>query len=235
VIIEEFITDTNSFQNSPTNQEPPSTQRGESTPESEPTVAKVSRKFIAERIKHSRDVRPKLRTLGISEAEVSTFLEQYEPMVPAKILESYLVLPKLLEKSLSGYEPYWLCFNETDHVNYSAIKGLVVFHTDPESKLKQRVNILHASVTAEEELNDFLKEVVEYIWSNVNCQEIRVGISNIDKVGEKLVPYEPLKEAYQKLQFRWKTLTNDENGNRILVLGINRPTNKPFLNPRYTH
>jgi len=232
IIIEEFITEANSIQNSLVNQEPPSSQRGEFSPESNPTRIKASREFIAKTEQHSGEARPKLRVLGISEAEIPVFLEQYGSMVPTKLLESYLALPELLEKSLSGYEPCWLCFNKTDHLNYSVVKGLLVFHIDPESKLKKRVNILHASVTVEEELNDFLKEVVEYIWSNVNCQEIRVGISHVDQVGEKVVPYEPLKDGYQKLEFRWKTLTNDENGNRILVLGINRPTDKPFLNPR---
>eukprot|EP00826_Nyctotherus_ovalis_P056763 TRINITY_DN7728_c0_g1_i5.p1 TRINITY_DN7728_c0_g1~~TRINITY_DN7728_c0_g1_i5.p1 ORF type:complete len:491 (-),score=73.69 TRINITY_DN7728_c0_g1_i5:394-1866(-) len=223
IIIEESITEGNSEARS-------SSRRTEFSPTSEPTI-KSSSKFTAE--KSPANKQPQLKPLNISEDEIPALLEQYSSMVPSKFLESYLALTELLEKSQTGYEPCWLCYTESEHVNYAAIKGLAVFYVDPEAKVKPRVQILHASVTAEEDLDMFLKDVVEYIWSKTNCQEIRVGITHIDQVGEKLVPYEPLKAAYQSLQFRWKTLTNDENGKRILVLGVNRPADKLFLNPRY--
>ena len=81
-------------------------------------------------------------------------------------------------------------------------------------------------------LNDFLKELIEYIWENVNCEEIRVGISHIEQEKDKYSPYMPLKSAYQGLNFKWKTLTNGEDGKRILILGLSRPNTIIFNNPR---
>ena len=178
---------------------------------------------------------PTLNPLGISESEVPEFLKHYESAVSPKLIQSYPPCSELLEKSLTGYEPHWLCFCSLENApgSHSSVKGLAVFHMDPTSKLKPRVNILHATVTPESELKPFLAALVEYIWTNMNCEEIRVGIAHIDQAGEKSVPYEVLKAAYQELQFRWKTLTNDEQGKRILVLGLNRPATKPFMNPRY--
>lgn len=135
VIIEESITEPNSVLNSPTNHEPPSSQREETASNGDPINgnsirSEISRRFVAEKMKANKETKPRLRALGISETEVPAFLEQYAAMIPRKLLESYLALPELLEKSLTGYEPRWLCFTEIDHVNYSSIKGLVVFYIE---------------------------------------------------------------------------------------------------------
>eukprot|EP00826_Nyctotherus_ovalis_P016406 TRINITY_DN14745_c0_g5_i1.p1 TRINITY_DN14745_c0_g5~~TRINITY_DN14745_c0_g5_i1.p1 ORF type:complete len:284 (-),score=71.23 TRINITY_DN14745_c0_g5_i1:95-946(-) len=170
-----------------------------------------------------------LRPLGMKESEVNEFLGRYQSTVPKQLLESYSPCSELLEASLSGYEPYWLCLADK---NQSAIKGLAVFHLDSEAKLKSRVMILHASVTDEENLSTFLKDLVTFIWRNVNCEEIRVGIAHIEQENSKCAPYLPLKTAYQALNFRWKTLANNENGKRTLILGLGRQSTDSFLNPR---
>ena len=114
----------------------------------------------------------------------------------------------------------------------SCIKGLAVFHVGATYKIKPQVNIIHANVTDEEILINCLTKRVDVIWKNVNCDEIRVGIAHIEQEKDKYSPYMPLKTAYQGLHFKWKTLTNDEEGKRILILGLNRPVNALFLNPR---
>jgi len=171
-----------------------------------------------------------LRPLRMKESEIKGFLEHYQKKISKQLLESYSPFSELLETSFSGYEPYWLCLIDKDKFS---IKGLAVFHLDPESKIRSRVMILHASVTVEENLNDFLKELINFIWANVNCEEIRVGIVHIEQDNTKSAPYLPLKTAYQNLSFKWKTLANDENGKRVLILGLNRPITEQFLNPRY--
>lgn len=170
-----------------------------------------------------------LKPLGMKESEVSEFLEHYQSTVPKQLLESYSPCSELLEASLSGYEPYWLCLKDKDQ---PAIKGLAVFHLDSEAKLKSRVMILHASVTDEGNLSAFLKDLVTFIWQNVNCEEIRVGIAHIEQENSKCAPYLPLKNAYQALNFRWKTLANNEDGKRTLILGLSRQSTDSFLNPR---
>ncbi len=175
--------------------------------------------------------------LGIREGEVAAFLQEYQRHVSDKLVQSYVPCAELLEKSMTGYEPCWVCLKDfsvgAGKSPYENVKGLAVFHVDPTSKLRVRVNILHASVAESAgPVKEFLQKVVDYVWANVNCEEIRVGLAHIEQAGEKYVPYEPLKNAYQELQFRWKTLTNDEEGKRILVLGLSRPATKPFANPR---
>ena len=189
---------------------------------------------IQEEPKRENTVEP----LGIRESQVSELLEYYQSIISPKLIQSYTPCTELLEKAQSGFEPYWLCFTSSDYApesksEYSKIRGLAVFHVDPTSKLRVRVNILHASCEPESMLKEFLEKVLQYIWNNVNCDEIRVGLAHIEQAGEKYIPYDPLKNLYQELQFRWKTLTNDELGKRILVLGLNRPVAKVFTNPRY--
>lgn len=200
----------------------------------EPVVVSVA-KTVEEPMKlDTEEEKLLLRPLKIHEREVAAFLAEYQTGVSAKLIQSYVPCAELLEKSQTGYEPCWLCLrSDSNSADHKKIKGLAVFHIDPTSKLRVRVNILHA--TAEEStgnVKDFLQQVVDYIWANVNCEEIRVGLAHIEQAGEKYIPYDPLKNAYQDLQFRWKTLTNDEQGKRILVLGLSRPATKPFLNPR---
>eukprot|EP00826_Nyctotherus_ovalis_P040508 TRINITY_DN4002_c0_g3_i1.p1 TRINITY_DN4002_c0_g3~~TRINITY_DN4002_c0_g3_i1.p1 ORF type:complete len:345 (+),score=64.62 TRINITY_DN4002_c0_g3_i1:1131-2165(+) len=166
-----------------------------------------------------------LQPLKMKESEVQQFLERYTSVVSSKLIQSYCPLSELLEKAHSGYEPHWLSLT-----NNSSIEGLAVFHLDPAGKSRARVTILHASTASEERLQSFLGELVSCIWENVNCEEIRVGLAHFSQADGKLGPYTPLKAAYQQLHFRWKTLTNDEQGNRILILGLTRPS--PFLNPR---
>jgi len=193
----------------------------------EPTHNSKSRKSVLpkEDAINVKIQKEELRPLGLNESEVEQFLKRYQTTISPMLIKSYCPLSELLEKAHSGYEPHWLCFTDN-----SSIKGLAVFHLDPASKVKARVNILHASVTSESDLPNFLKELTNYIWENINCEEIRVGLAHITQDNDKPGPYSPLKVTYQQLNFRWKTLTNDEQGNRILILGLQRSL--PFSNPR---
>jgi hypothetical protein len=74
---------------------------------------------------------------------------------------------------------------------------------------------------------------VDYIWANVNCEEIRVCLLHYAQAEGKLAPYEMLKAAYQDLKFRWKKLVNDNQGGRAIELGLVRPPNTLVTNPRY--
>lgn len=167
-----------------------------------------------------------LQPLKMKESEVQQFLERYESAVSPKLIQSYCPLSELLEKAHSGYEPHWVSLT-----NNSSIEGLGVYHLDPAAKSGARVTILHASTAADEALEFFLEELVRSVWTNVHCAEIRVGLAHLPQPDGKLAPHGPLKTAFLRLRFRWKTLTSDQQGNRILILGLTRPS--PFLNPRY--
>lgn len=173
--------------------------------------------------------------IKIPEDELLPFLLQYQARVSPPLHQSYCPLTELLEKSQTGYTPYWLSYSYSDinSPDDQTIQGLAVFYIDPSCKARTRVSILHATVAGEEsKFGEFLSELLAFIWKNVNCDEIRVGLAHIQQQEDKTIPYDPLKNAYQDLKFRWKTLSNDDQGNRILILGMNRPENAPYMNLR---
>ena len=190
---------------------------------------KVEEKFL--------DIYP----MKITDIIASKLLNWYAKKLPHNFTKSYCPLEKLIEKSQTGYNPIWLGYGEQEtDFNFvckentfteKKIKGLIVIHIDPASQLKPRILILHASILNEKavitRLPDLLKKLMDYIWKNVNCDEVRVELSHFLQNG-KLAPYEYLKTEFQNLKFRWKTLISDQQGNRMVVLGINRPEDKLF-------
>ena len=76
---------------------------------------------------------------------------------------------------------------------------------------------------------------LDYIWKHTDAQELRIGLHHFEKmVGEspkkkpKLVVDEDFKTLLKKFNFRWKQIISKAGGDRILVLGTNRPENYPL-------
>eukprot|EP01022_Parablepharisma_sp_SALTPOND_P001249 TRINITY_DN105925_c0_g1_i1.p1 TRINITY_DN105925_c0_g1~~TRINITY_DN105925_c0_g1_i1.p1 ORF type:complete len:493 (-),score=44.28 TRINITY_DN105925_c0_g1_i1:1246-2724(-) len=187
---------------------------------------------------------PSLLPLNMTDCDVPKFLGWYQAKVSEKFIKSYSPLEQLLEKTQTGYNPIWLCYASERYAKEgasrllennsidNAVHGFAVFHIDPASQIRSRVLILHASVSDEstdpKKLPEFLRQLMEYIWKNVNCDEIRIELSHFTQEDGKLAAYSALKDALQELKFRWKTLISDQEGNRVVVLGANRPENMPF-------
>jgi len=174
-----------------------------------------------------------LKPLKIRDLDVPKLLQWYKSKLSDNLAKSYCAIDNLLEKSKTGNNPIWLGYASNGTAfdlvkkNSFTLEGLAVIHID--GSPKQRVVILHASVLNEEAKNlpDLLQKLMSYIWTNINSAEIRVNLFHFiqhDKQG----PYENLKSEFQKLKFKWKTLVSDENGNRVLTLGANRPEDKIF-------
>eukprot|EP00826_Nyctotherus_ovalis_P060829 TRINITY_DN8586_c0_g1_i1.p1 TRINITY_DN8586_c0_g1~~TRINITY_DN8586_c0_g1_i1.p1 ORF type:complete len:415 (-),score=54.22 TRINITY_DN8586_c0_g1_i1:884-2128(-) len=177
-----------------------------------------------------------LLPLKMRDVDVPELLEWYQSKLPIKFAKSYCPLPDLLAKSQSGQNPIWLGYSSSktalsiaNHKNFLNIEGLAVAHIDASSRVGVKAVILHASVLSENtsELREFLEKLVDYVWRHVNCDEVRVELLHFVQ-GDKLGPYEVLKSEFQGLKFRWKTLMNDSEGNRTLVLGASRPEGKVF-------
>ena len=183
-----------------------------------------------------------IKPLKITEPEAAKLLAWYQNHTSSKILQSYCPLSELITKAESGYEPYWLCYaNDTYPLegasnllrdsSFDLLRGLAVFHIDPASQQKPRVTILHASTLEETKVPDLVRKLVEYIWKNVNCEEIRVELTHFMQEG-RLAPCDVLKASFQGMKFRWKTLINDQQGKRVVVLGLARGAGDVFVNPR---
>ena len=184
-------------------------------------------------------VEEKLFPLNITDMEASTLIEWYKTKISEKFIKTYPYIEQLIEKSQISYNPIWLSFGSQYIDNISTLikensiesymNGLTVLYIDPNSQIKSRIFILHASIIDEDEekINIYLNEVVNYIWTKTNCDEIRIELTYFMQ-NSKLSPYHLLKDQLQKLKFKWKVLINDQEGNRKIVLGIDRPEDEEF-------
>ncbi len=185
--------------------------------------------------------------LRVDELGAERFLQWYRTRLSSKFVKSFSPLSDLVNRSQTGYEPCWLCYAGQDYPkegvgpllqenrSLESVQGFAVFYTDPGCQARSRVTILHVSVLdddrAPQRLPQFIKKLLDYIWMNVGCEEVRVELAHFMQEG-KLAPYDALKAAFHAIKFRWKTLINDQQGNRMVVLGLARPTENVFANPR---
>lgn len=178
-----------------------------------------------------------LRPLKVKDVDACRLTAWYGTKVSSSFARSYCSLESLLEKSRDGNNSLWLGYS-ADETAFNLIDkredefnldGFAVICIDPSSQLRARVLILHASVLKDESKNlpKLLQKLTDYVWANVNCDEIRVELFHFMQ-DDKLGPYELLKSEYQRLRFKWKTLISDQEGSRVLILGINRPEGKIF-------
>ena len=163
--------------------------------------------------------------INITNTEAVGLLEQYERKLSKDFAKSYCPLNQLIEISQLGYNPIWLSYSskQLTHnlTNNDSLYGLAVLNIDPNSQIKPRVKIVHAS-TLNNDIRVFLSKLIDYIWTYINCEEIRVELIYYEQ-GDKLLPYVELKKELENLKFKWKMLTNDKEKNRAVVLGLNRP------------
>jgi len=89
--------------------------------------------------------------------------------------------------------------------------------------------ILHISVLGDDQFDYALKLFVDYAWMNFSCNEIRVGIHHMN-VDQQLIVYQPLKDAFSNLRFRWKTVNNNLLGERTIIMGLSKPNNALIVN-----
>lgn len=175
-------------------------------------------------VKHGEYFKP----LAIKESEISNFLNKYYEKLPKNIRESYINPTELLKKINTCSEAYWLCKNDESCENFT------VFCLEKNFE-PLRTTILHASfIDLTKDMKEYIKNIVNYIWKNINCQEIRVELKYVQEKSEP-APCEKLNEAYTQNGFKWKNLKSDnkKTGIRTTVLGISRPQTEIFLNPRY--
>jgi len=168
--------------------------------------------------------------LGIEEEKFGEFFEQYKKEVPNSIIATFLPPHELQEKMEAGAEPYFLAFKQKGQNN--DILGLAAFNIDPTSQIRKRVNLHHISTKNKDIIGDIIHEFLKFAWENVCCDEIRVGLYHQANAEGHMFLEDWIKEKFTQEKFRWKTLTNDKSGTRVMVLGLNRPQEVTFLNPR---
>ena len=104
-------------------------------------------------------------------------------------------------------------------------QSLAILHSDRGCLSFKRLNLVHLSVEDdnEAELESFMSKLLDYIWKNDNCEEVRCHLLHREKEDGELKEEEMMKKAFSKTGWRWKSLTNDKyTGSRSTVYGIRR-------------
>ncbi len=160
------------------------------------------------------------------ESEAEDRMLEYLARIPSQLQTTFASARDVVKRTKASSEGYWLRPAETE--------GLAVFCM--ESGFGQRrASILHVSTVDPMRTSELVAAVVEHIWKNVNCGEIRAELRYAQQ-GSTYAPYEPIKLSLMKDNgFRWKTLLNESaktGGQRVLVVGLARPASSVFANPR---
>ncbi len=70
--------------------------------------------------------------------------------------------------------------------------------------------------------------VIDFMWRTVYCQHIRLELFHQQDAAGKFQADPDVKNAFTKLGFKWKTLSNDPStGKRAQIMQLNRPANAP--------
>ena len=79
-----------------------------------------------------------------------------------------------------------------------------------------------------------MEQVVDHIWRTIYCQHIRIELFHITGEDGKMNADPDVKNAFSKIGFKWKTLSNDPaTGKRAQVMQLNRFPNTPVFDPTY--
>ena len=113
--------------------------------------------------------------LKIAESAIENTLYDYLERLEGKIKNTYAPLNQIIEKASSGYEDSWMIFKEKNK-SRDAVDGLAVFNIDPSVTSAIRVTIIHLSTLKSEGMEEAISKTLDYIWKNIHCTEIRIGL-----------------------------------------------------------
>jgi hypothetical protein len=101
----------------------------------------------------------------------------------------------------------------------------------------QRVFIRHISTIKYKQLDAAFTTVLEFIWKNIQCDNIRFELFHIKDKSGVLKADQKFKDVLQRAGFKWKNLCNDPStGKRSQIMQLDRPKDlskiPAFENPR---
>jgi len=200
-------------------------QREAETPNTDTSPKKVDQPQGAK----SEYVQP----VDLYEDEVEEYMNKYLDKIDGSMRESFISEPKtLLERANLGQDPIW--FEMQDLNDTSKRGGFAVTHIDNTIFTARRMVILHFTTENKDNYQELLGKLVEYLWTNDECNEIKISLYYIEDESGNLGADKPLQNAIKALGFRWKQLTNDKNtGKRYIDYIMKRPENIQSLVQKY--
>ena len=117
--------------------------------------------------------------------------------------------------------------------NSKETQGVAIFNVDHTAVGEYRAYIRHLSTVDISKLQKAVEQVVDHIWRTVYCTHIRVELYHISDDSGKMQADPDVKNAFSKVGFKWKTLSNDPaTGKRAQVMQLNRFPNTPAYEPK---
>ena len=166
-----------------------------------------------------------VEALDLYEDEIEEYVKEYLEKVDNNMKESFISDPKtLLERANLGQDPIW--FKVIDPSQHDRRAGFAVAHIDNTIFTARRMVILHFTTEKRENYQELLDKFVEYLFTNDECNEIKISLYYLEDENNNLGADKQLQDCIKKLGFRWKQLTNDKYTNkRYIDYIIKRPEN----------
>lgn len=177
-----------------------------------------------------------LESMRIKVEEVPEFFSFYKTRLLPSVRASNNESEQLFADMEEGYERHYMkIVSFRDGAKYG--NGMVFLNVDHTVPLQQRVIIRHISTIKAKELEKAFELVVNFIWRNIQCDNIRFELFHTKDQTGALKADPNFKACLQKAGFKWKNLRNDPTtGKRSQIMQLDRPkdpTKVPaFENPR---
>ena len=156
------------------------------------------------------------------EDDLSDFLQDYFFSLPERFKGTFLSNVNEIVLKSTQEDLNFLQFLDQN----SQRVGLAILHIDKNFLTFKRMSILHFSVMkdSKELLDSALKELLAWIWTKDNSEEIRINLFHKQNdTTNELELEKPLQEIFLSKGFRWKLLTNDKtSGTRLTTFGLRR-------------
>jgi hypothetical protein len=147
----------------------------------------------------------KVEPLIVEYEGLPKYILSFYEKLDSTIAQSNHEATKVFDITEDGYDIFYVHLVDSDGKVY----GLACLNYDPTNLGGHRCYIRHFSTISASHFKTGLQALIEYIWKEILCDDIRVEIYHFkDESGTQKVDPN-VKAAYTELGFRWKTLTNN--------------------------
>ncbi|EAS07478.2 hypothetical protein TTHERM_00572140 (macronuclear) [Tetrahymena thermophila SB210] len=157
------------------------------------------------------------------EEDLMKYTEKYLETVEKKIKESVLSSTQEISRRLrTEYECGCL-----EYKRNGKIKG-IAYYFNESSQQSRRITLMHVSAVDQKNLDQFLNQIIQYIFKNDSCDEIRFCIYHHENEEGNMQVHKEIQTIFTSKGFKWKQVNNDKyTHQRTTILALRRPADIP--------
>ncbi|KAL4464045.1 hypothetical protein ABPG74_005982 [Tetrahymena malaccensis] len=157
------------------------------------------------------------------EEDLMKYTEKYLETVEKKIKESVLSSTQEISRRLrTEYECGCL-----EYKRNGKIKGMAYYFNES-SQQSRRITLMHVSAVDQKNLDQFLNQIIQYIFKNDSCDEIRFCIYHHENEEGNMQVHKEIQTIFTSKGFKWKQVNNDKyTHQRTTILALRRPADIP--------